>query len=256
MNYQRIYNQIIERARLRQISGYTEKHHIIPRCMGGDDNKPNLVRLTAREHYIVHQLLVEIYPSEIKLKWALYLMTIGKRKHKDANYCISSRVYERLKIEGTKMISISLKGRTISEDHINAMRNANLGLKRSEETKQRMRKPKRNTDKMKRPKSEETKQKISKKLKGRTFKLSDESLVSRRKYYKQAKERNNKISLANSVIVIQCDLQDNFIKEWDNITQANLSLGKEYNASSIPLCCKGIYKTAFGFKWKYKEKKI
>jgi hypothetical protein len=39
MNYQKIYNQIIERAQNRILEGYVEKHHIIPKCLGGLDNK-------------------------------------------------------------------------------------------------------------------------------------------------------------------------------------------------------------------------
>jgi hypothetical protein len=34
-----------------------ELHHILPKCMGGNNNKTNLVRLTLREHYVCHLLL-------------------------------------------------------------------------------------------------------------------------------------------------------------------------------------------------------
>ena len=60
MNYQRIYNQIIERAKTRQLNCYKEKHHIIPRCIGGKDIN-NIVELTAKEHFLCHRLLCEIY---------------------------------------------------------------------------------------------------------------------------------------------------------------------------------------------------
>ena len=71
MNYEKIYNQIVNRAKNRILECYTEKHHIIPRCMGGSDDKENLVSLTAREHFLCHHLLVRIYPENIKLKFAL-----------------------------------------------------------------------------------------------------------------------------------------------------------------------------------------
>ena len=99
MDYKKIYNQIIERAKTRQLEGYVEKHHIIPKCLGGDDKKENIVQLTAREHFLCHKLLVEIYPKESKLKHALFLMSIGKQKTKNKHYKISSREYERLKLE-------------------------------------------------------------------------------------------------------------------------------------------------------------
>ena len=123
MNYQKIYDQIIKQAKTRKLDGYKEKHHIIPKCIGGLDTKENLVELTAREHFICHRLLCEIYPDNLKLKYALVLMNIGKQKHKDADYQISSRVYSILKEEH----SLLMKG------------NKNcVGMKHSEETKKKI----------------------------------------------------------------------------------------------------------------------
>ena len=39
---------------------YYENHHIIPRSLGGDDAKENLVLLTMKEHYICHLLLTKM----------------------------------------------------------------------------------------------------------------------------------------------------------------------------------------------------
>ena len=61
MDYQKIYNQLIERARLRTSSGYVERHHILPRCMGGADFEENLVSLYPEEHFVAHALLLKIY---------------------------------------------------------------------------------------------------------------------------------------------------------------------------------------------------
>lgn len=58
--YTRIYWKIIESAQNRVLTGYTERHHIIPKSMGGGDNPDNLVELTAREHYLVHLLLTKM----------------------------------------------------------------------------------------------------------------------------------------------------------------------------------------------------
>jgi hypothetical protein len=46
MNYKKIYDNLISRAKNRQLNEYFEKHQIIPRCMSGDDSKDNLVELT------------------------------------------------------------------------------------------------------------------------------------------------------------------------------------------------------------------
>lgn len=96
MNYKKIYNQIIERAKNRNLEGYFETHHIIPKCMGGCDSETNLVKLTAKEHYIVHKLLVEIYPNELKLKYAVRFMSLLNKKGK-RKYIVGSREYSRLK---------------------------------------------------------------------------------------------------------------------------------------------------------------
>ena len=60
---------LIERAQERVLlKGYYEKHHILPKCMGGLDTKDNLVYLTAKEHFICHKLLVRIFP-EVRGNW-------------------------------------------------------------------------------------------------------------------------------------------------------------------------------------------
>ena len=97
MNYQRIYDQIIERAksenRQKGTGIYYEKHHIIPRCLGGSDNKENLILLTAREHFLAHWLLHEIYPENRKLSIAFWMMCNVKDNYQE-RYIPSSRIIE------------------------------------------------------------------------------------------------------------------------------------------------------------------
>lgn len=62
--YKKWYMSIVESARTRDISGYVEKHHIIPKSLGGKDNKENLVSLTAREHFVCHLLLTKFTTGE------------------------------------------------------------------------------------------------------------------------------------------------------------------------------------------------
>lgn len=62
MDYRRIYTQLVHRAQERKnVSGYSETHHIIPRAHGGDNTPDNLVQLTAREHFLAHWLLWRIH---------------------------------------------------------------------------------------------------------------------------------------------------------------------------------------------------
>ncbi len=74
MNYFRVYDQLMSRAGGRSISGYSESHHIIPRCLGGTDEAKNLVRLSAREHFIAHRLLTRMYPKNRGVWFALIAM--------------------------------------------------------------------------------------------------------------------------------------------------------------------------------------
>jgi hypothetical protein len=74
MNYQRIYNALCKRGRDRILVEYTEKHHVLPRCLGGSDSNDNLTKLTAKEHYLAHYLLTKMYPGDYKLLHAFACM--------------------------------------------------------------------------------------------------------------------------------------------------------------------------------------
>ena len=228
MDYQVIYNRIIERAKNRQIIGYNEKHHVIPKCLGGNDDKENLVELTAKEHFLCHMLLCEIYPKNDKLKYALFLMSIGKRKKKEFSYNISGRTYERIKVEWqTKIRGKSKPKGFMSEELKQKISQSNKGVSRNKGTKF----------------TEETKQKISKAKKGKS--LSEQHVVnlkigiqSRKKWQKSSKK------------VEQYDLENKLISVFNSAKEADLSMGGKGN--NVADCCRGRQKTAYGFKWKYK----
>ena len=73
MNYKRLYDALISHAQVTGVEGYVERHHIIPHCMGGVDDKSNIVALTAREHFLAHLLLAKIYGGR-QLWYAVVLM--------------------------------------------------------------------------------------------------------------------------------------------------------------------------------------
>src|SRR5690606_35961242 len=98
MNYSKIYKSMVENCKTRKVlHEYYEAHHIVPRCMGGGDNSENIVKFTPREHYIAHRLLSKIYPEVLGLKLAVMFLA-GKHK-KDSTLKITSRVYERLRVD-------------------------------------------------------------------------------------------------------------------------------------------------------------
>lgn len=82
MNYQKIYDSLVERAKSRSIDGYCEKHHVVPKCLGGSDSEENLVRLTPEEHYVAHQLLVKIFPTNHALAKAAAMMIPNRPTNK------------------------------------------------------------------------------------------------------------------------------------------------------------------------------
>ena len=74
MNYHAHYDKLIARSRGRLLECYTERHHIIPRCMGGSDASENIAVLTAAEHYVAHQLLVKMHPGHKGLIFSAKMM--------------------------------------------------------------------------------------------------------------------------------------------------------------------------------------
>jgi len=167
MNYTKIHDIIIDRARSRtQPLCYTETHHVIPKSMGGNNCKSNLVVLTAREHYIVHWLLFKIHKNK-EMAFAWYRMTHSNsclHRHvshtfeyarKARNKYVSSLFAgKQLSDEHKKKLSSAkkgktyadfgrgrsaLKGRKLSEAHKIKLSNAGTGHKHSEETKRKLR---------------------------------------------------------------------------------------------------------------------
>jgi len=100
MNYQRLYDSIVRRGQNRILEGYSEKHHIIPRCLGGTDEATNLVSLTPEEHYLCHLLLVKIHPNNIRLVKAAMFMVSSNNNVKRNN-----KVYGWLKRQYSEYMS-------------------------------------------------------------------------------------------------------------------------------------------------------
>lgn len=77
------YNKIIEFSKKREldkkkIDVYTEIHHVLPKCLGGTNDKNNLVLLTAKEHITAHILLHRAYENNSLLAHAANCMILLK----------------------------------------------------------------------------------------------------------------------------------------------------------------------------------
>jgi hypothetical protein len=109
MDYKRIYDDLIAYRQQNVLSiGYIEKHHILPRSLGGTDDTTNLVALTGREHYVAHLLLARFNRCS-QTAYALWMMQM--KSSKDCNRpCIKSgRMYEWARKEFIMYISENAK---------------------------------------------------------------------------------------------------------------------------------------------------
>lgn len=126
------YNQLIDRAKSRSFPKheYSEKHHIIPRSLGGSNKKDNIVKLSAREHYIAHLLLYKFQAdpkNKGKMAFALVYMAHGSNfpKRLKRTYKVNSKIYEAAKRASAE----ALKNRTVSEITKQKIREANARTK-------------------------------------------------------------------------------------------------------------------------------
>lgn len=140
MNYIKLYNSIIVNAKFREKPDcYCEKHHIIPKCLGGTNEESNLVILTAREHFIVHHLLYKIFPNNNKIFFALSAMNMVKRWNNSSveryKPKLTSKQYEQLRQNRSIIVSKCLKGRIVSEETKKKLSKINTGKHISNEVK-------------------------------------------------------------------------------------------------------------------------
>lgn len=175
MNYKLHYDLLIEKARNRSIlkTEYKEVHHILPRCMGGTDDKENLISLFPEEHLVAHLLLSKIYPEHEGLLYGAFKMSnyrkltnkkYGWLKKKHANV-VSRRFSGAIPWNKNKKWSDEIKDKI-------SIAQKKRGYKMSE--KQRMRqsenlKGENNPMRISGGHSDETKRKLSDMYKGRSL---------------------------------------------------------------------------------------
>lgn len=116
MNYEKLYEKIIAKAksenRKKGEGIYYEEHHIKPKSIFPElaKDKDNLVLLTAREHFFCHQLLTKIYATgqeHIKMAHAAWRLCVDGQ-----NNSVTSREYERIKVERAAILAEQMKGNT------------------------------------------------------------------------------------------------------------------------------------------------
>lgn len=207
---------------------YKERHHIIPKCMGGTNDEENLIDLYAREHFVAHQLIASENPSCNALHYALWNMAnmtgaTGER------YKLTPEEYENIRT------SISKKFSGVNNP-MYGKRSAMYGKHHSKETKEKIR-----NKALGRKMPEEFKRAASEYWTGKRKGENNPMYGRRGGDNPQAKS------------VLQFDVEGTFLRKWKSAKDAQKELG--IKAPNIVDCCKHkkYHKTAGGFIWRYSE---
>jgi hypothetical protein len=247
MNYLNHYKNLIVNAKTRTLDKTikVEKHHILPKSLKTNlhcintlntllsdvNNLDERIKLTLREHFVAHKLLIKIFEPNsvyhnknclIKMIYACDMM----RKRKTNIIINNSRDFEWIKQK--------------FDEYCHGENHPNFGIIRSDEFKKNMSKIKKNM-------TIETKIKMSKSKKGSCLSDTHKKSIS-----ESCKNSDKCKSNHYHKSVIQYDKQMNFIKEFDSIKIAII----ETNSPAVGGCCNGKLKTSGGFIWKFKNQEI
>lgn len=215
MNYQRIYDQIIDRAKERNLEGYKERHHILPKCLEGSNKKENLVELTAREHFICHWLLCRVYPQDRKLAKAFNMMCQGKNIQQQ-RYVPSSRAIQEAK---------------------ELDREARKGIKKSQESIE-----KRTGTRIERGNYIRTRESVEKGI-------LTKQIRGNLSYVPLSKEHREKLSKIKEKPIVQYTLNGEVVADYKSLSIAASIL--ETSISGISRAATGKVESYKGFIWKY-----
>lgn len=252
MNYQRIYDQIIDRAqkesREKGTGTYYEAHHIVPKCLGGEGRvsqwktHSNIILLTAREHFLAHRLLIKIYPGNSKLVFAFWGMCNQKNRNQEERYTPSSRVYGEARELVSKATSIDKKTFYQTEEgrasRVKQVSNTNYQVRTANTDYQAFQQKRvANTDYVAKAANTDQAARAAKTVANTDYikrSLNTDYVARALKQFKP---------------VLQLNRDETFIKEWVSIKEAGETL--KIGRSDISACCRGKQKTAGGFIWKY-----
>ena len=274
-----IQNILDTRGRFGCGDEYHERHHITPKCMGGNNEEENLIDLYAREHFIAHKLLAQENPNNKSLVYAWSCMAFPNTRAQQ-RYELTPEEYE----EARKALSVAMSGRKLSQETKEKLRQARLGFVNSEESRKRMSEAHSGEKAYWYGKHlpDTARQKISAAQKvrfenpennpmyGRPWWNDDtpqEKIDEWRQHKSEAvlgdknpnfgnhwsQEMNNKIrdSESTTKIVLQFDKNKNLINEYPSIRQAERDTG--LNRHGISRCCNYKNETCGSFFWMFKS---
>lgn len=124
-----IQNILNTRGRFSCDEQYYERHHIIPKSIGGTDDEENLIDLYAKEHFEAHRLLASENPDNDKLVYAWTCMAFVENNGQK-RYRITAAEYEEAKIALSRIQSVNMVG----------VNNPFYGKKHTQDTREKLRK--------------------------------------------------------------------------------------------------------------------
>lgn len=110
--YTKWYKNIVSISSKYNPEGYYERHHIIPKCLNGTDKKENIIKFSARKHFICHWLLTKMVKKDSPEYYSLYkafILMSGQTKNQE-RYIIPSILFEKLRKEVSRINSIQQSG--------------------------------------------------------------------------------------------------------------------------------------------------
>lgn len=143
------YFDIIEIGKNRSNDIHGEKHHIIPKSLGGSNSKDNLVRLTFREHFLVHWLLTKMCEGKNKKKMyhAFWSMTRISETNKRVVTSYQYELCRKIFLSNIGGTNNPMYGKTHSSETRKLIKNARKDQIITDETKEKIRKSMRGKNK-------------------------------------------------------------------------------------------------------------
>ena len=239
ITYKEFIDNILEtRGRFACGEEYHETHHIIPKCIGGNNDEDNLIDLFAREHFEAHRLLALENPENKKLIHAWWMMST-MLDSKQRRVQITPQEYE----EARNRFSQSMMGENnpmygkpshrrgahLTDEQKQYLREINLGERNPKYGKQL---------------SAETKAKISSANLGKIA-----SKEARLNMSNAHLGKNMGVDSSRAKKIAQYGLDGTLIKVWDCISDAARDLN--VSVSSISNVCCGVNKSAAGYQWRH-----
>jgi predicted transcriptional regulator len=225
----------MNKAKMRDaLFGYTEKHHILPRCLGGEESVDNIAVLTAREHYIAHLLLTKMTDGDSQRKMAYAVICFNRQNRNHVGRArAKSRQYEKVKAllsqipvskETSEKIRNALRGKSRPQSVRDAISRAHRGKKVSDEARAKMR-----NAKLGRVLPHETREKMS--LAKRGIALTEEHRKNISKAYVKSDVRSKAIAVANTAKRKPCTVDGIRIYESKRALEQDLGRGRQGSRS-------------------------